>query len=100
MINQLITHRLYMSPYIYKGLNHNASSSVLARIIAVESTSGSTAYTWVTNTMNVVAFVVVARWTTTRMRTNGNIEALSSSHESAFVRKVVVTNISQTAHEL
>ena len=89
-----------MSPYIYKGLNHNASSCVLARIIAVESTSGSTAYTWVTNTMNVVAFVVVARWTTTPMRTNGNPQALCYSQESAFNIKVVVTNISQTAHQL
>ena len=37
---------------IYKGPNHNALSSVLAKIIAVESTGGSTAYSGVTKVMN------------------------------------------------
>ena len=98
-ITWLMPSVIYISLYLLKDSNHNASSSVLARIIAVESTGDSTAYR-VINAMNVAAYVVVGKWITTPMSANGNINALTSSQESAVIIKIVVTNISQTAHQL
>ena len=89
---------IYISLYLLKDSNHNASSSVLARIIAVESTGDSTAYR-VINAMNVAAYVVVGKWITTPMSANGNLNALTSSHESTVKIKIGVTKISQTAHQ-